>query len=215
MGRLGLMLPLLIALGIVFLLIFLNIVTVSFGKLGLSPEDAILLLLVTVTGSMINIPVARRQTEYGRRQPLYSRLLLSLPPGVTRQVIAVNVGGAVVPVVFAAYLLPRVPLVATLVSTVVVAIAARLYSKPIPGVGIVTPAWVAPLTSAVLALLLARHNAAPVAYISGGVGTLIGADLLNWRNLRALRSRLISIGGAGVFDGIFLSGMIAVLITSV
>ena len=75
------------------------------------------------------------------------------------------------------------------------------------------PVWISPLISAGLAFLLARDNPAPVAYISGVVGTLIGADLLNWPNFKKLGSHLVSIGGAGVFDGIFLSGMVAALIT--
>jgi uncharacterized membrane protein len=82
-------------------------------------------------------------------------------------------------------------------------------------VGIVIPAWIPPLISAGLAFLLARDNPAPVAYISGTVGTLIGADLLNWPSFKKLGSQLISIGGAGVFDGIFISGVVAALITSV
>ena len=74
------------------------------------------------------------------------------------------------------------------------------------------PGWIPPLISAGLALLLARENPAPAAYISGTIGTLIGADLLNWPNFNKLGAHLISIGGAGVFDGIFLSGIVAALI---
>jgi uncharacterized membrane protein len=51
-----------------------------------------------------------------------------------------------------------------------------------------------------------------VAYISGTLGVLIGADLLHLRHLAALRSPVVSIGGAGTFDGIFLTGIIAVLL---
>ncbi len=93
------------------------------------------------------------------------------------------------------------------------ALVTRLLSKPVPGVGIVMPAWIPPLVAALLAFLLARGNPAPVAYISGTVGTLIGADLLNWPNFKKLGSQLISIGGAGVFDGIFLAGIVAALLT--
>jgi uncharacterized membrane protein len=51
-----------------------------------------------------------------------------------------------------------------------------------------------------------------VAYISGTFGVLIGADLLNLKNLTALKAPVVSIGGAGTFDGIFLTGIIAVLL---
>ena len=77
------------------------------------------------------------------------------------------------------------------------------------------PAFIPPLVSAGLALLLAHDNPAPVAYISGTLGTLIGADLLNWPSFKRLGSHMISIGGAGVFDGVFLAGILAVVITSI
>jgi len=213
MGCLRLILPVLIVLPIVFILIFFNLITISLAKLGLSPESAIALLLAVLFGSMVNIPVSRRRIVYKQPRPFYLRFFFYLPPRVTHQVIAVNVGGAIIPIGFALYLLPRAPLLPTLIATAVLVIATRLLAKPVAGVGIVMPVWIPPLISVGLALLLARDNPAPVAYISGTVGTLIGADLLNWSNFKKLGSHLISIGGAGVFDGIFLSGMVAILIT--
>jgi len=43
----------------------------------------------------------------------------------------------------------------------------------------------------------------------GVLGPLIGADLLHLRNIEALETGIASIGGAGTFDGIFLSSIIA------
>lgn len=161
------------------------------------------------------------------------------PPVITEQVIAVNVGGALIPFGFSLYLLtrPQTNLLATLVATFVVALIAKLLAHPVPGVGITMPAFVTPIVAAGLAFLLlggTTHGAAPVAYIAGAVGTLIGADLLNlpqvlrggllaagprfgWPFLpqRATRTeapgkrQMLSIGGAGVFDGIFLSAIVA------
>ena len=54
----------------------------------------------------------------------------------------------------------------------------------------------------------------PLAYIGGSLGTLIGADLLNLDKLRGLGAPIASIGGAGTFDGVFLTGVVAVLIAS-
>lgn len=170
------------------------------------------MLLATLIGGLINVPVSRRRIVYEEPQPFYLLYFFYLPPRVTHQVIAVNVGGALIPVGFALYLLPRAPLLPTLVATAVAIVVARLLARPVAGVGIVMPAWIPPLVSAGLAFLLARENPAPVAYISGTVGTLIGADLLNWPSFKKLGAHLISIGGAGVFDGIFLSGIIAALI---
>ncbi|MBW2109628.1 MAG: DUF1614 domain-containing protein, partial [Deltaproteobacteria bacterium] len=53
-----------------------------------------------------------------------------------------------------------------------------------------------------------------VAYISGTLGTLIGADLLNLRKIYDLGAPVASIGGAGTFDGIFLNGLLAVLLST-
>ena len=61
-------------------------------------------------------------------------------------------------------------------------------------------------------LLLSRGNAAPLAYIAGSMGTLIGADLTNLDKVRGLGAPVASIGGAGTFDGIFLTGILAVLL---
>lgn len=212
MGCLGLLLLIIIVLPILFVLVFLNIVTLSFGKLGLSQEAAVVLLLATLIGSMINIPISRRRIAYEQPQSVFSRFFFYIPPRVTHQVIAVNVGGAVIPVGFALYLMPRAVSLTTLLTVVVVAVATRLIARPVQGVGIVMPAWIPPLLSAGLAFLLVRDNPAPVAYISGTIGTLIGADLLHWPSFKKLGAQLISIGGAGVFDGIFMTGVIAVLI---
>lgn len=214
MGCLPLLLLLLIAAPVVLTLFFLNLVTVSFSKLGLSPEAALALLLATLMGSMINIPVSRRRIVLEEPRSFFSRFVFYLPPRVQEQVVAVNVGGAIIPVGFALYLLPRAPLVPTLLTTIAIILATRALARVVPGVGIVMPAWIPPLLSATLALLLARDNPAPVAYIAGTVGTLVGADVLNWPNFRKLGAHLISIGGAGVFDGVFLSGVVAALITT-
>jgi len=131
---------------------------------------------------------------------------------VQEQVIAVNVGGAVVPVILSLYLLPRAPLLPTIIATIIVTIVAKALAKPVPGVGITLPAFIPPLVAAASAILLSPHNAAPVAYISGVLGTLIGADLLNLPHFKDLNSHAISIGGAGIFDGIFLVGVVAALL---
>ena len=212
MGCLALFVLLLIALPIIFVLVFLNVVTISFGKLGLSQEAAIVLLLATLIGSLINIPVSRRRVVLEEPRSSFRRFFFYVPPRVSEQVLAVNVGGALIPVVFAAYLMPRAPLQPTLIALGVIIIVTRFISRPVRGMGIVMPAWIAPLLSAGLAFLLSRDNPAPVAYISGTIGTLIGADLLHWPDFNKLGAQFISIGGAGVFDGIFITGIIAVLI---
>ncbi|WP_341537186.1 DUF1614 domain-containing protein [Methanosarcina barkeri] len=90
------------------------------------------------------------------------------------------------------------------------------------GIGIATPALVPPLAAALAAILLTSIIHIPncpidqcrvvVAYTGGVLGTLIGADLLNLGKIKNLGAPVASIGGAGTFDGIFLSGFIALLL---
>ena len=86
------------------------------------------------------------------------------------------------------------------------------FRTPAPTNGV--PTFAPPLLAAGVALVLSRRFAAPIAYIGGNLGVLIGADLLNLGRLRSLGAPVASIGGAGTFDGIFLTGVIAVLLAS-
>ena len=90
-------------------------------------------------------------------------------------------------------------------------VISKFLAKTIPGRGVLLPAFIPPIFSALLALILAPKFAAPTAFISGVFGTLIGADLLNLRKARKYGG-FISIGGAGVFDGIFLVGIVSALL---
>jgi uncharacterized membrane protein len=130
-------------------------------------------------------------------------------------VIAVNVGGALIPSLMSIYLLARNGLWGVgLAATACVTAVCYLLADPVPGVGIALPVLVPALTAAFVALLLSRPYVAPLAYIGGSFGTLIGADLLNLDKLRGLGAPIASIGGAGTFDGVFLTGIVAVLIAS-
>ena len=130
-------------------------------------------------------------------------------------VIAVNVGGAVIPALMSIYLLLRYQLwlLATIATAVVAAVCYWL-SNPVPGVGIASPIFVPVIATAIVSFLLSREYAAPLAYIAGSLGTLIGADLMNLGQIRGLGAPIASIGGAGAFDGIFLVGILAVLLAS-
>jgi uncharacterized membrane protein len=87
-------------------------------------------------------------------------------------------------------------------------------ASPVPGLGIAVPVFVPVIATAIVAILMSRRHAAPLAYICGSLGTLIGADLTNLDKVRGLGAPVASIGGAGTFDGIFLTGILAVLLAS-
>jgi uncharacterized membrane protein len=133
-------------------------------------------------------------------------------PGKT--LILVNVGGCVVPVAFSVYLFITndVPLLQSLLCIAAVSAVAYAVSRPVRGLGIGMPILFAPLVAATVAYLLAGVNAAPLAYIGGTLGVLIGADLMRFKDVRQLGAPIASIGGAGSFDGIFISGLLAVLL---
>jgi uncharacterized membrane protein len=131
-------------------------------------------------------------------------------------VIAVNVGGAVIPTLLSFYLLARYRLWRLGgLATVVVAVVCYSLAEPVPGLGIAVPVFVPPLSAATVALMLSRRDAPALAYSGGSLGCLIGADLLNLGKIQGLGAPIASIGGAGTFDGIFLTGAFAVLLASI
>jgi uncharacterized membrane protein len=66
--------------------------------------------------------------------------------------------------------------------------------------------------AAILAMLLSRDRRVVVAYVSGTMGCLLGADVFNLSAIAQLHAPIASIGGAGTFDGVFVSGIVAVLL---
>lgn len=101
-----------------------------------------------------------------------------------------------------------------IMSVICVAAVCHLLARPSRGLGIALPVFVSVITTAFVALLFSHRRAAPLAYTVGSVGTLIGADLLNLGSIQGLGVPIASIGGAGTFDGIFLTGVLAVLFAS-
>lgn len=127
--------------------------------------------------------------------------------------VVVNVGGAVVPVAFSLYLMAHNPLnpLQVAIAVAAVAIIARKISQPIQGIGIGMPMLIAPIAAALIATILDPQQRAQLAYIGGTLGVLIGADLSRLKDIRKLGAPIASIGGAGTFDGVFVTGLLAVL----
>ena len=203
-----------------FILLEIHVINYAFVTLGLPPEMAFTALLVSLVGSYINIPI----THVAGGQPHPAEVVRSF--GIryrvpTRYVtdstiVAVNVGGAVVPVLISIYLLMQMPaiIVPALIGVAIVTAIVHRFAMPVPGMGIATPMLIPPIVAALCGYFLgsSQHHRDAVAFISGVIGTLIGADLLNLGKLRDLGAPVASIGGAGTFDGIFLTGIVAVLL---
>ncbi|WP_320008927.1 DUF1614 domain-containing protein [Maridesulfovibrio sp.] len=212
---------------IFFLFIFVQVglVTVAFAKLGLTPGQGFMLLIATLLGSGINIPVFRSERLVPDVRIRQVRMFNPYSPmgarreaaTLTNQVVAVNFGGCVIPVLLSLSLLGKYGFdFSILLCTGVVSAAAYVLARPIPGVGIGIPVLIPPLITALAALIFVQGEMAPIAaYVAGSLGTLIGADLLHLATpatRRVLDAPLVSIGGAGTFDGIFITGILAVLL---
>lgn len=207
----------LLLLGWMIAFVQLGLVSLMFHKLGLSPQAGFTLLFGSLIGSAINLPLCRVTAERGAAQaPERSPGLLrpSVHQFTGTTIVAVNLGGCIIPVLFSIYLLQRDVslLFPALLGTAVVALLSYHVSRPLPGLGIGMPILIAPATAAFVALLLAPGHGPAIAYVSGTLGVLIGADLLHLNVIPKLGTPLASIGGAGTFDGIFLTGIVAVLL---
>ena len=183
---------LLILLGLLIFLVEVRILTYAYRKVGVHPRYAFAVMVLSLLGSYVNIP-------------LYTT------PGPT--VVALNVGGALIPILVSLYLMAHTGMLGRmLIGTAVVAAIVHQIAYVVPGLGIAVPMLVPPIVAAGVALVLAFRRAPPVAYVSGSMGTLIGADLLNLRQFWRLGAPMVSIGGAGTFDGVFLTGILAGLL---
>ncbi len=209
------LLILLVLFGAAVAIVLAGLVRFASASMGIGARTMLLLLLLALLGSSINIPVAYLPQKLVSTPTTIDFFGVPYVVPVLREwpstVIAVNVGGAVIPTLLSLYLLVKNRLyLLGLAGIVVVTIVCHLLARPVPGLGIAEPIFIPPLITAVVAVIISRRYAAPLAYISGSLGTLIGADLLNLNKIQGLGAPIASIGGAGKFDGIFLTGLLAV-----
>ena len=202
------------------ILIQLRILRYAYMRLGVSPGAALMLLFGSLIGSYFNIPITvlPGQTVQSGQIVDYFGMQYVVPYVVSSPgtVIAVNVGGAVIPTLMSTYLVLRYQLwLKGLIATVAIAFIIHMMATPVHGLGIAVPVFAPVVATAILAFILSREYAAPLAYIGGSMGTLIGADLLNLDKISGLGAPVASIGGAGTFDGIFLTGILAVLLAGI
>jgi uncharacterized membrane protein len=188
----------------------------AYVSLGLTPGGAMMLLFGSLIGSYFNIPVAELPPEAVQSDKTveFFGMQYMVPDVATSgTIIAVNVGGALIPAVMSLYLLSTRRLwLSGAIATAVVAVILHWLAQPVPGVGIAVPVFLPAIAAALVSFILSRKEAAPLAYIAGSMGTLIGADLTNLDKVAGLGAPVASIGGAGTFDGIFLTGIVAVLL---
>lgn len=192
-----------------FVLGFFHVVRAGFENLGFPPELVLLTLVLMFVGSFINIPLGRRKLVEVRESHFFG---LFSKKKLLMHGLSLNVGGALIPLAIAGFLLFRVPFEQTLIAILLMTVVAWKLSRVIPGRGIVLPVLIPPLFAVLFAFLLAPDHAALVAFVSGTLGVLLGADVLRLPQVMRGEVGMMSIGGAGVFDGIFLVGIVAALL---
>jgi uncharacterized membrane protein len=191
----------------------------AFLRLGLPPGLIFWLLISTLVGSLVNIPIYRFESQEVQGGQVISYFGMQFrPPSLGsghETVLAVNVGGALIPLGLCIYLLLRIPFGWYLpVLVLLVTLVVNRLARPIKGLGIAVPGLVPPLLAALGAYLFCPPLLrAPCAYIASTLGILVGADLLRLGEIPKLGAPVASIGGAGTFDAIFFGGIVAVLLS--
>lgn len=197
-----------------FILVSINIFGMVFRKLGYPPEYSVYFLFLSLLGSYVNLPIKKVKS----RVPIISGKgsdfhWFSYTLDVERSTsIAVNLGGAVIPLVMSVFLSTMVSLVDVVIGILVITIIVHKIARPVKGSGIAIHAMLPPFLAAAVALIISPQDAPIIAYISGTLGCLIGVDILNLNKIPDLGAPVVSIGGAGTFDAIFLTGIISVLL---
>jgi uncharacterized membrane protein len=199
--------------------LLLGLMGEAFLRLGISPGLIFWLLILTLLGSLVNIPIYRFENRdlMGEQVVSYYGMRFRVPRQERSRgtILAVNVGGALIPLALSLYLMSKIDFGIYLpILLVIVTLVVNRLARPVRGMGIGVPGLVPPLVAALGAYLLCPPGLrAPCAYIASTMGILIGADLLNLKLIREMGAPVASIGGAGTFDAIFLSGIIAVLLS--
>ncbi len=216
--------PFLLALFFIFIIVFtlveLHILRHVYERIGIPPRYILAVLLGTLLGSAINLPVVELQPEAMVRDRVVDvfgvRYVVPVVEQWPRTIVAVNVGGALIPAIVSIYLLVKNDLFFRgAIAIMVVTLVVHQLAYPVRGIGISVPTLVPPIVAAATAMILGWRNAPPLAYIAGSLGTLIGADLLNLGKIQGLGAPVASIGGAGTFDGVFLTGIFAVILSQI
>ena len=205
---LGLALAIVVAL--VIALFVLGAITYAHRRIGIGQGALFALIWLSLLGGFVNIPVAKlrgRETlGVGEVVAFGVRYRIPIVHRQPATILAVNLGGAMIPSALSLYLLIRNDVWwQAAIAVVFVAALVHAIARLVPGLGIAVPALVPPLAAAA-ALIVSAAAAASIACISGTLGTLIGVGLLNLRRLRNLGAGVASIGGAVTFDGVFRAG---------
>lgn len=209
---------------LIFMVPFLlfGIIGRTLNRFGLPWYGFLLFLTFSLIGSTINFPLWKIKTDvpvFVMRYAYFMGIPYPVPSIESREsytTVCMNLGGAVLPLVLSLYLLLANPdaVPVSILAAILISVLTYFLSKPVQGLGIVVPGFIPPVLTALIALMIGGDYAPVVAYVGGTIGTLLGADLFHKNDFKKLGAPSVSIGGAGTFDGIFLTGLIALLLAS-
>ncbi|MCS7121812.1 MAG: DUF1614 domain-containing protein [Archaeoglobaceae archaeon] len=203
-------------------LTFLLVPTVFQVLFGVEKEVALLLFLLIVIGSFINIPVYKKPaTFYSYQYNVFGIIYYVVRKG--KIVVAVNLGGCIFPSIlaFKAFLdtLIFINFVYFFIFLALATILSYAAAKPVRHVGIVMPMLFPVLIAISSSILVVFLSSAPLyvlpklSFTIGVFSTILGADILHLKDIEKIGEGVVSIGGAGTFDGIFLTGIFSALVS--
>jgi len=199
------------------LLSYLGFIQQLAESLALRPYIIITAVMLIPVTAFIHIPIRRVQVVHAIPQSPIQGLIIpkrSLYRGHT--LIAVNFGGAILPLSYsiALFIYFPIPVTTLLLIISIVCITSYILSRPIPGFGIGLPLFSSPIVTALATHYIVDEHQLSTAYIAGTIGVMLGADLLRLKDIKQLGSSFVSIGGAGILDSIVLTGFISIVLVS-
>ncbi len=191
--------------------VFLYFTGLGFSLLEFSPTTASFIIFLIIIGSFFNIPLKKQGMAEVTERKFFGLLkkVVWRPQG-----ISINVGGALIPLLITGYFLSQASLEAVFITTIVVAFFSFLGARFVKERGIFIPMLLPILFSSFFSILLAPEQAMQTAFSAGVLGVLIGADLFYLPWIVRKNSGVMVIGGAGIFDGIFVVGFLSAVLVS-
>lgn len=178
---------LMLILAIAVAWLFIGTLGTAFERVGFSPTTTATILIATFLGSAINIPLLKIKTVapiVRERYVSFFGIGYRIPQteyGEATTLLAVNVGGALIPTMVSTYLLWKVPsyMAYALIDVVVVALVTHLVARPVKGVGVVSPVLVSPPCSGLNSVSSALKNATDSSLRRGCAG-----NAYRWRSIK-------------------------------
>jgi uncharacterized membrane protein len=232
----GIFMALLFLVALFFLFIFLpvSMVAEAFAKLGLTPAQGVLMFMAILVGKSVDLPVYTSERLVVVTKPRSMNFSLDefgrptieedTANEVKKQVFAVNVGGVIMPLLLSITFLVMLHMEGKAegvygwiaFSMVMVAGGCYALAKTDPFTGLRVPLIMPALMTFLSVYFFVPQELRPVAaYVAGTMGTIIGGNLIPLMTPRIRNSvgtHKVSIGGTGTFGGVFVAGILAVLL---